>query len=907
MFPFDQVALPSIPVRKALLVIDFQNDFLDPQGPLPVIEPRAFVDRTLELAKEFRRKDYVVWVCTEFKKKRVLGSEQIIISEEDSWKSGSCDRDLCSEDAVRPPSLRPNAPESDPEAFLSQSGTGTGCARSASGSQVPSNTRRSFGPRDISFVKSHYSAFKSGELLQLLRGKLVTQLFICGSLANIGVYATTIDAAMYGYDITIVEDCCGHRSHHRLTNAIESAVDLTGCKVLKADVVIERLQSKPLSGSGSVSGSIPSAATDTSHKQQSGLGTKSSAYPSRIMAPDSSRLDLHERLAALDISSSKIIREDEIGQPLEVDPDAQPLSPAAQEALKEGSREDAKGKISFSDTSCPEMKGVLEPTDRPERSDAPRSEKTLAAAGVRAATEASASSSLSTATTANEPRPSSPGESQDGGRGPICEGDTTIIHDVLPPPLADGIFEKLKEEIQWRRMSHQGGEVPRLVAVQGEVAADGSMPVYRHPADESPPLLPFSPTVLAIKAEIERHLGHPLNHALIQLYRDGKDYISEHSDKTLDIVKGSFIANVSFGAERTMVFRTKRLDKDQSSPSPSPSGDAKRRIQRVQLPHNSLCRMGLTTNMRWLHAIKQDKRAEREKSPAELAFSGERISLTFRRIGTFLDRDGTLIWGQGATGKTRDAGRVVVSGQSSEAVSMIRAFGAENHATSFDWEEHYGKGFDVLHITQSPRLFYSGDDVINMRVQLMLAKYGITFAKGRMPSSADLTDGDTPDAKEASPPLKRRPMRFEDNDAARSTIEGDVAIMLYVDAVYGCGKGDAIARSPPEIARVFTRFQQGIDLLDKWRTFGTTGCDERTQASRKMKQELAVWDGYASEGKFVAGSRASLADFAVWPVLHTIVQKLGLSVLDTDGTRALKAYYEAFLGHESVSNVLAGI
>lgn len=127
----------------------------------------------------------------------------------------------------------------------------------------------------------------------------------------------------------------------------------------------------------------------------------------------------------------------------------------------------------------------------------------------------------------------------------ICEGDTDIIGNVLADDLVKNAFENLSHEVQWQCMLHQGGEVPRLVAVQGEVADDGSMPVYRHPSDESPPLLPFSPTVSAIKAATGKHLGHPLNHVLIQFYRDGRDYISEHRDKTIDVVKGSYIANVS--------------------------------------------------------------------------------------------------------------------------------------------------------------------------------------------------------------------------------------------------------------------------------------------------------------------------------------------------------------------------
>jgi len=95
-----------------------------------------------------------------------------------------------------------------------------------------------------------------------------------------------------------------------------------------------------------------------------------------------------------------------------------------------------------------------------------------------------------------------------------------------------------------------GGAVPRLVAVQGQVNEDGSYPIYRHPSDESPALLPFSPTVSMIREHVEKVLNHPVNHVLIQYYRSGNDYISEHSDKTIDVVRDSSIVNVSFGAER---------------------------------------------------------------------------------------------------------------------------------------------------------------------------------------------------------------------------------------------------------------------------------------------------------------------------------------------------------------------
>ncbi|OBZ72912.1 Alpha-ketoglutarate-dependent dioxygenase alkB 2 [Grifola frondosa] len=210
----------------------------------------------------------------------------------------------------------------------------------------------------------------------------------------------------------------------------------------------------------------------------------------------------------------------------------------------------------------------------------------------------------------------------------IGEGDCYVVLDFLPPDLADHAFENLCNEVRWSTMYHRGGEVPRLVAVEGEVNNDGSFPIYRHPADESPALHPFSPTVARIRAHVAAALGAPVNHVLIQDYRSGADYISEHSDKTIDVVRGSHIVNVSLGAQRVMTLRTKK---------DALTGDRERRaVQRVPLPHNSMFVMGLETNARWMHGIRRDQRLPQYKSDAERAEDGERISLTLRTIGTFL-------------------------------------------------------------------------------------------------------------------------------------------------------------------------------------------------------------------------------------------------------------------------------
>jgi hypothetical protein len=62
-------------------------------------------------------------------------------------------------------------------------------------------------------------------------------------------------------------------------------------------------------------------------------------------------------------------------------------------------------------------------------------------------------------------------------------GDSFLSLDVLPSQLASVAFDNLRNEVQWKTMHHHGGEVPRLVAVQGEIQEDGwyatALIVYR--------------------------------------------------------------------------------------------------------------------------------------------------------------------------------------------------------------------------------------------------------------------------------------------------------------------------------------------------------------------------------------------------------------------------------------------
>ncbi|KAL7913345.1 hypothetical protein GGI35DRAFT_287667 [Trichoderma velutinum] len=839
MFAFDQAALPQLTTRKALILVDFQNDFIDPvDGGLPVTNPEGFVNRATKIATAFRPVGDVIWVQSQFDKARPVESDQIVLSE-----NGPVSRSGPAQSHRRNVVTEASSDDSlDNEAFLSHEEPL--CVKpSHTGCNMPPAISEAVQKSDMKLTKSYYSAFHGTQLLRALRGKMVMEVFICGSLANIGVYATAMDAAGHGMAITVIEDCCGYRQESRRDSAIKSLVELTGCEILSSKEVLSTLPSTP---------SVVEASEDAS---------KTPSAPQAKAAGVSGDKDIVQSLLELKLDASSSGPVTTVNEPSpKLSPKTRSQDP--EKDTVQTKKTDMKHQTSTEGGTAEHVEPAVTVDNSIHEGDAPPQHK-------------------------------------------LCEGDADVILNALSSGLADEAFEKLEKEVLWQRMSHQGGEVPRLVAVQGEVSEDGTMPVYRHPADESPPLLPFTPTVRAIKAEIEKHLGHPLNHVLIQFYRDGNDYISEHSDKTLDIVKGSSIANVSLGAERTMTLRTKRKEKDSAGAA---SNDGKRKIERAKLPHNSLFRMGLQTNMKWLHAIRRDKRADRDRSLAELAYSGRRISLTFRQIGTFLDRDETIIWGQGATGKTRDSAHAINNGQSPDAVKMIQAFGMENHSSDFDWQAHYGGGFDVLHISNSPRFFASADPIVNMRIVLMLAEFGIQFAKGSMASGNDLPSGNQSNLSA----FWSTPVKFVDNDAARSVVQGDIAIMLYLHSRYGHGRAtepDSAAHGPEKLARLFSQMQQGLNLLHAWRQLRSDGDTNSRALPGKMKQELAVWDECIVDNlkqkrpSYLCDDRLTLPDFAVWPVLYSIVEEYGPEIT-FKGLDGLRTYYETVRQLDTVATAL---
>lgn len=241
LLPIDPADFPDVPTRKALIALDLQNDFLAADGALPVTQPDGMIDRIVKLAEAVRASGYgeVIWVRSQFDTSRPAGEQQIMSAETPQMPT-------------RPGSLAtrrspPKAVDDDLEAFLSvvEGKTKPGCVRKGtSGADFLPAIAAAKGPKDYAMTKSHYSAFQSGQLLNLLRRQFATELIICGSLSNVSVYATALAASSHGLDITIVEDCCGYRSEMRHMNAARSLMDQTGCEFANAEDIIPTLTPK---------------------------------------------------------------------------------------------------------------------------------------------------------------------------------------------------------------------------------------------------------------------------------------------------------------------------------------------------------------------------------------------------------------------------------------------------------------------------------------------------------------------------------------------------------------------------------------------------------------------------------------------------------------------------------------
>jgi len=183
------------------------------------------------------------------------------------------------------------------------------------------------------------------------------------------------------------------------------------------------------------------------------------------------------------------------------------------------------------------------------------------------------------------------------------DGLVTYYGVALDLAAAGHYFERLLETINWK--SDELVIAGRRIITKREIAwyGDASFSyVYSGTAKHA---LPWTEELLELRELAQNTTGSTFNSCLLNLYHNGEEGLSWHSDNEDTLVKNGTIASLSLGAERKFVFKHRKTK--QSIP--------------ILLEHGSLLAMKGETQTHWIHSL-----------PKTVTVTEPRISLTFRSM-----------------------------------------------------------------------------------------------------------------------------------------------------------------------------------------------------------------------------------------------------------------------------------
>ncbi len=183
------------------------------------------------------------------------------------------------------------------------------------------------------------------------------------------------------------------------------------------------------------------------------------------------------------------------------------------------------------------------------------------------------------------------------------DGDAYYYRQVFSQEVGDAIFDQLLHTIDWKQ-----DEIlmfGKKIITKRKVGWYGDLPfvyTYSHSAKKA---LPWNDVLKNIKSIAEKHTGKSFNSCLLNLYHDGQEGMSWHSDDEDTLEPDASIVSISFGAARKFSFQHKTNKTSQS----------------ILLENGSLLVMESNVQKNWLHALPKSKR-----------ISSPRINLTFRTM-----------------------------------------------------------------------------------------------------------------------------------------------------------------------------------------------------------------------------------------------------------------------------------
>ncbi|PZX93280.1 alpha-ketoglutarate-dependent dioxygenase AlkB [Flavobacterium aquariorum] len=178
------------------------------------------------------------------------------------------------------------------------------------------------------------------------------------------------------------------------------------------------------------------------------------------------------------------------------------------------------------------------------------------------------------------------------------DADVMLIDSFFTKEESDNYYNILLNSTPWREyempMYDKIVTAPRMIAWYDE--SEGNFGKSNWPKE-----------LIDIKARVENETKINFNAVLLNLYRNGKDGVSWHSDKTQSENKNMNIASVTFGETRIFRLRHKFL----------------KHLPQLDIPlhHGAFLLMAGKTNSFWEHQV---PKTTRDVLP--------RINLTFRQV-----------------------------------------------------------------------------------------------------------------------------------------------------------------------------------------------------------------------------------------------------------------------------------
>jgi alkylated DNA repair dioxygenase AlkB len=183
------------------------------------------------------------------------------------------------------------------------------------------------------------------------------------------------------------------------------------------------------------------------------------------------------------------------------------------------------------------------------------------------------------------------------------DGTVNYFGPVMGPREAQDYLKTLLTTVPWR--NDEAVIYGRHIVTPRKVAWYGDANYAYTYSGTTKTALAWTRELLALKSLAEGKTGTAFNSCLLNLYHDGNEGMSWHSDDEKSLGTNTTIASLSFGAERKFSFRHKRSGESVS----------------LVLEDGSLLVMKDTTQTYWQHSLPKSKK-----------ITAPRINLTFRTM-----------------------------------------------------------------------------------------------------------------------------------------------------------------------------------------------------------------------------------------------------------------------------------